>query len=165
MLKENVKKIVVALSCTLVCFFMLAGCSGFGFPASQADAEKAVTSAYFAEVNTLVGEFKTTLGDFPADVKEKKVDSMKEKVDAAQKLIDQFSKLDVPKNCEDVHKLYTDGLVQMQQALSNYVQVYSDFVSGSIDNNVLNQRVADVQTSYNQGIDLLAQADKLAAQK
>ena len=165
MLKKNIKKLIVAICCLGVCVFTLAGCSQFGLPATVADAEKAATSAYFAEVNTVVNEFKTTIGDFSSDVKEKKVDSLKDKVDACDKLVTQFSKLDVPKNCEDVHKLYTDGLVQMQQALSNYVQIYTDFVNGSIDNSVLNQRVADVQSSYNQGLELLSQADKLAAQK
>lgn len=165
MIKANIKKIVVAVCCLSLCAVTLAGCSQFGFPTSVADAEKAASSAYFAEVNAVVNEFKTTLGDFPSDVKEKNVQNMKDKVDASQKLIDQFNKLDVPKNCEDVQKLYSDGLVQMQQALSNYVQIYSDFTAGQIDNSVLNQRIAEVQSSYNQGISLLTQADQLAATK
>ena len=165
MVKANAKKIIVAICCAALCVFALAGCGQVNNMTNPANAEKAATLTYFAEVNAVVGEFKTTLGDFSADVKDKNVNNMKDKIDASQKLIDQFNKLDVPKNCEDVHKLYLDGLVQMQQALSNYVQIYDDFQSGSIDNNVLNQRVADVQSSYNSGLNLLTQADKLAAEK
>ena len=165
MLKANVKKLIIAMCCATFCVVALAGCGQINKMTDPANAEKAATSVYFAEVNSAVNEFKSTLGDFSADVKEKNVDNMKKKIDESQKLIDQFNKLEVPKNCEDVQKLYLDGFVQMQQALSNYVQIYSDFQSGQIDNNVLNQRVADVQSSYNSGLNLLTQADKLASEK
>ena len=103
MLKTNIKKLIVTICCVGVCVFTLAGCSQFGFPTTAADAEKAATSAYFAEVNSVVNEFKTTIGDFSSDVKEKKVDSLKDKVDACDKLVNQFSKLDVPK----IAKMFT----------------------------------------------------------
>lgn len=164
MSKSHIKHLLLALTCVFACAFVLVGCKANGVIPSAADMEKATTSAYFAEVNSVVGQFKGTLADFPTDVKEKNVTDMKSKLDDTQKLIDKFNQIDVPQNCTDIHKNYSDGLLQMQQALSDYISIYTSFVNGDIDNSVLNQRMANVQKSYSMGIDLLNKADKLAAE-
>lgn len=160
------KKISVALAIITISIATICLCSCNAFSSlNPADIEKTQTTAYFAEVNTIVKQFSSKLSDFQTDVKEKNVDAMQNKLKDTQSLIDQFSKLDTPPNCEDVQKNYTDAFVQLQQALSDYVQIFSDLNSGQIDNSVLNERIANVQKSYTQGIELLHQADKLATEK
>ena len=141
----------------------LCACNGFG-SLNPADIEKAKTTAYFGEVNTVAKEFNSVLTDFQTDVKDKNIEAMQNKLNESQSLIDQFNKIEVPENCSEIQKNYLDAFIQLQQALSDYVNIYSDFVNGQIDNSVLNERVANVQKSYNQGIELLNKADKLAAQ-
>lgn len=165
MSKSHITKILVGVVCVLTCAFVLVGCNGKNVIPTQSDMEKAATSAYLAEVNSVVSEFKGTLSDFSTDIKEKNVANMKDKLEASQKLIDKFNQIDVPQNCNDVQKAYSDGLLQMQQALSDYISVYSSFVNSELDNSVLNERMGSVQKSYDMGLDLLRQADKLAAEK
>ena len=164
MSKSHITKIFVSLACVLTCCFFLVGCNGQNAIPTANDMEKAATSAYFAEVNSVVGEFNGALADFPADVKDKNVTDMKDKLEASQKILDKFNAIEAPQNCTDIHKNYGDGLLQMQQALSDYVAVYSSFVNGELGNDVLNQRVASIQNSYNNGLDLLNKADKQAAE-
>lgn len=167
--QRSFKKIVTALSVfTLSCFLVIAAmciCSCDKIGMNVSDVEKAATNAYFSEVTSLSRDLTSSLADFQADVKEKNIDAMKDKLEKTQSIIDDFNKLDVPQNCEDVQKDYLDGFIQLQNALSNYVQIYSDFINGTIDNSVLQERVAEVQKSYNEGLALLRQADKLASEK
>lgn len=165
MSKSHLTKILVSIACVLTCAFVLVGCNGKNAIPTASDMEKAATSAYLAEVNSVVSEFKTTLSDFSTDIKEKNVTNMKNKLEASQKLIDTFNQIEVPQNCTDVQKAYSDGLLQMQQALSDYISIYSSFVNSELDNSVLNERMVSVQKSYDMGLNLLKQADKLAAEK
>lgn len=159
------KRITLAIfaGIVLVLTIGLCACKGFG-SLNPADIEKAKTTAYFGEVNTIAKEFNNVLSDFQSDVKDKNVDAMQNKLKESQSLIDQFNKIEVPENCTEIQKNYSDAFLQLQQALSDYVNIYTDFVNGQIDNSVLNERVANVQKSYNQGIELLNKADKMAAE-
>ena len=165
MSKTSIKNILIAAIIALLCAFALCSCKGVSALNSPENAAKAQSAVYFASVNQIVNDLKAELGDFSTLVKNKDTNAMKEKLDSAQKLIDELKSVDVPQNCEDVQQAYLDGFIQMQQALSNYINIYTDFINGSIDNSVLNTRVADVQKSYNQGLELLSKADLLAAQK
>lgn len=158
-----IKKTIISIGFVVVfavIAFALCGCNGVGL--TSADKDKAQNQAYMTELNTISHDFGNIINDFQADVKNKNVDSMKNKLEASNKLIDEFNKLEVPEACQSVHKTYGDAFLLLQQSLSNYVQIYSDSINNNFDSNVLNQRVADAQNSYNQGINLLNQADKMA---
>lgn len=167
-LENKLFSIAGALLVCVVAFIgivSLTSCDKLGIGLSAADIEKANTTSYFAELNSIAKDFDTALTDFQADVKDKNIDAMKEKVDKAQKLIDKLDKLEVPQNCEDVQKAYLDGFIQMQGALSNYVSVYSDYLGGEYDPNVLSEQITNLKHSYEQGTAMIKQADKLAAEK
>lgn len=169
-MSQNIKNklvLVLLILATSVLGFgaviMLSGCNNFNPLAANGNAQKAENSAYFAQVNSISSDFKNILSDFSTCVKDKNVDEMKNKVENAQKAIDDFNKIDTPKSCKEIQKAYSDGYLQLQQALSDYVTVYSDYINGQMDANVLNERVASVQKSYNEGLELLKKADKLAS--
>lgn len=164
MLRKNLTKIAI-LFCACAVVFVCAGCSAFSGGNNSSDVEKAARTTYFAQVNNLSKEFNNVLGDFQSNVKNKDVQGMQDKYKESQNLLEEFSKIQVPADCQDVQKAYTDGYLQMQKALSDYIQIYSDFVNAQISNDVLNQRVEGVQKSYDEGLELLKNADKMASEK
>lgn len=161
---RNFKIAIMSIFIMFGCAFSLTACNQAQFSFDPTTIEKAEVSSYLDTLNATVNGFKASLSDFDVNVKDKNIDELKTKLDESQKVIDNLSKTDVPDKCKEINQSYLDGFVQMQQALSNYVQVYSDFVGGSLGKDVLNQRIADVQNSYNSGLTLINKADKLVAE-
>ena len=164
MTKTSIRNILITAIAALLCAFTLCSCGPISNMTNADNAQKTQTAIYYSTLYQITNDLKAELGDFNTLVKNKDTNAMKEKLNNSQKLIDQLKDIDVPQGCEEVQQNYLDAFVQMQEALSNYINVYTDFINGSIDNSVLNTRVADIQKSYTQGLDLLVKADSLAAQ-
>lgn len=151
----------LAIGTVLMIFIsLLCGCGVIN--QNSGDINKVKTQAYMTELNTVTHDFGNIINDFQNDIKEKNLDNMKNKLETSSKLIEEFNKLNPPESCVNVHKTYSDAFSLLQQALSTYVQIYSDFVNKNFDENILNQRIDDAQKTYNQGVELLNKGDKLA---
>lgn len=153
---------VIFMAC--ICTFVLSSCDSLDLSKSASDMQKASTTSYLAQINSISQDFKNIISDFETDVKNKDIDSMKNKLSEADKLIEDFKSIDAPEPCKDVASAYSDGFMKLQQALSKYVQIYSDINSGSATSDT-SQQITEIQNLYNQALEQLRQADKLAAEK
>ena len=164
---KNVKKtlfIIVVLSVSLVMAFGLSACGKSSAPENSNDKEKQQTSAYMSSLHIFTNEFKNLLNDFQGDIKDKKVDSMKDKLSRTDKAIDEFGHIEVPEQCKEVHQMYTDAFNKLQQALKDYVNLYSEIDDNNYESSQFKTKVEPIKTAYNEGVELLKQADKKSSE-
>ncbi|MDO5329181.1 MAG: hypothetical protein Q4E88_03685 [Coriobacteriia bacterium] len=162
---SRMTKKIIAVIATCACAFCMFAFVGCGSTSDMMGVVQNSTpeSYYLSSLNSLMSEINNSLDGFNDTVKNKDIDAMKKTLDATQNTIDKINKLDVPENCKDVQAKYLDGLNSMQKCFSDYIQVFTDQKEGKITNEVLAQRVAEIQKSYNSAMNSLKEADKLAS--
>ena len=154
---------IIACACALVLGVgMLIGCTG---PSGKADEAQQKNQAYMSQVNGVMADLGDKLESFVSAVSRGDIVNMRTQADDAYKALDKLSSLEVPENLKDVQQKYVDGTAKLREALDGYIALFTDVQSESFDQSTYADRLAKVQSLYDEGVDLLKQADETAAGK
>lgn len=158
------KKVLIVIVAAL-CFAIagaLAGCGSetvSGSSSSSSDSASANRS-YMSSANTIIEELQDNLNDFSDAVAEDDLVSMKAAMKKADKSIAKFEKLQPPDDLKSVHEEYTKGCDELKEALSEYVDLYSDQQKSKLSDSEYSKRLKSIQKKYNSGIKHLKAGDE-----
>lgn len=160
------KQVVIKLG-TLVCALALcvgavAGCTSNN---STLDSAQQDNRSYMSQVNGLMDELGVDLDSFVDAVSRNDLVNMRTQADNAYKVLDDLSALEAPDDLSDVKQGYVDGTAKLREALDGYIGLFTEVSSGSFDQSMYGDRLAQVQALYDEGVDLLKKADETAASK
>ena len=166
-MRKPTTKITAMLAAALVSACLLGGCSSGGSAdaSAVADAQNA-NRAYMSAVNEAMLQLDDDLTDFSSAVSAGDLVAMRTASTAASRTIDTLEAIEAPEALADIQQLYTQGATTLEGALASYVQLYTDVEiagQGGFDAATFQARLAEVQQAYDEGIDLLSQADEQAA--
>lgn len=118
-----------------------------------------------SQVNGIMSELGDNLDSFEGAVSRGDVVNMRTQADDAFKALDSLSSLEAPDELKDVQQKYVDGTAKLREALDGYITLYTDLKSDSFDQSTYASRLSKVQSLYDEGVELLKQADEAAANK
>ena len=163
--KNSLKLFAVCLAAALG-MSVLAGCGGQNTAANQ---QQSANRQYMSQVNQVMDDLETELGGFTDAVSRDDVVGMQTQAENALATLDDLSGIEAPEELADVHQSYQEGSDTLRTALSDYVTLYTEISSATDDNpfdwSTYDERLADIQKAYDEGIEKLAAADELAAGK
>lgn len=143
----------------------LAGCAAQGNPATEAQT---ANRQYMAQVNQTMDDLAQRLEGFEEAVSRGDVVTMRTQADNAFKALDTLAGLDAPEPLKEVQQDYVDGCSSLKDALNGYIALYTEVASATEDHpfdySTYDQRVKDIQDTYDQGIDQLKAGDARAAE-
>lgn len=154
---------IIACACALaLAAGVLAGCAA---PSAQVDDAQQASRNYMSQVNGIMSELGDNLDSFEGAVSRGDVVNMRTQADDAFKALDSLSSLEAPDELKDVQQKYVDGTAKLREALDGYITLYTDLKSDSFDQSTYASRLSKVQSLYDEGVELLKQADEAAANK
>lgn len=160
------KTIAIACICALS-LLALCGCADRN-SGEASEAQKA-NRAYMSQVNEAMDALKADLGGFVDAVSRDDVVNMRTQADNAFKRIDKLEALTAPDALSDVHAKFIEGAKKLKSALDGYVALYAEIRSATdekpFDWSNYESRIAAIQAQYNEGVSILEEGDKLAADK
>lgn len=139
----------------------LAGCAA-SEPA--VDEEQAANRQYMATVNQAMDDLADKLSSFDDAVARGDVVTMMTQAEKAFKEIDELAAAEAPEVLADVKAGYVEGCAALEEALSSYVDLFTQLENGSIDPDSAEfaDALAAVQALYDEGIAALEETDKAA---
>ncbi|OUO87125.1 hypothetical protein B5F40_14085 [Gordonibacter sp. An230] len=144
----------------------LGGCMQQDTSAAQRQADN---REYMSQVNQTMEDLQERLASFTDAVSRGDVVSMRTQADNAFKTIDDLGKLEAPEDLKDIQQAYVDGAGALKDALSDYVDLYTEIDSATeeqpFDWASYDERIGDIQDQYNAGIEKLEEGDQKAAEK
>ncbi len=162
MLKRGIAMMIASALLVL----SLGGCAGFQQNDQEAKAQ-AANRQYMSQVSSITDELTQRLAAFDMAVADNDVVAMRLKADDAFKTIDQLSTLQPPDVLKDVQAGYVEGATKLKDALDSYVALYSE-AQGTDDRAMTEsayaERLAAIQTTYDEGIAKLQETDKKATE-
>ena len=145
---------------------VLAGC---GAQNSAANQQQSANRQYMSQVNQVMDELETALGSFTDAVSRDDVVGMQTQAENALATLDDLGGIEAPEELADVQAGYQEGSDILRKALSDYVSLYTEISSATdanpFDWSTYDDRLAEIQASYDEGIEKLKAADELAAGK
>lgn len=157
---------LVALACAgVLAVALLAGCTQQSNAESEAQAEN---RHYMSSVNQAVEDLTSRLGSFEEAVTRGDVVTMRTQFDNAMKALDELAALEAPEALADIQAGYVEGCTALKEALSSYVELYTEIESATeahpFDYATFADRVKTIQDQYNDGIAKLEAADQKATE-
>ena len=147
----------------LVCALLLSGCAS---NAQQANDPQTLNRQYMANVNQIMDEIGAQMTEFSTIVKEGEVVSLGTQLAAINNSVDKLKALSVPDEMKDIQSDYLKGTEELQTAFAAYVDLYEDVKApenGTFDFATYGDRLNDVKSHYEAGIQALESADQKAA--
>ena len=155
-------RMALLLVCAVLATAMLAGCARGAAQEEESSDPASLNRSYMARVNQRMADLGQVLEEFQVAVGEGDAVAMQASQAKAGRIIDEVKAAKAPSMLEDVKTGYADGLDQLQRALADYVQLYSDAQAGRLDEAAFNSRLAQVQEAYDAGVAALKKADETA---
>ena len=119
------------------------------------------------QVNQTMEDLQTKLDSFNDAVSRQDVVTMRTQADKALATLDGLDSIEAPDALKEVKTDYVEGAKDLKAALDGYVNLYTDINSASdaqpFDWSTYDQRLADIKTQYDSGIDKLKAGDEKAA--
>ena len=162
---KRIRAVATVLAAALA-LFVLGGCAQQGTAANQQQSQN---RTYMAQVNQVMEDLKGRLEGFSDAVSRGDVVGMRTQADNAFKAIDDLNGLEVPDDLKDVQQEYVDGAAKLEEALSEYVSLYTEIDSATdaqpFDWASYDDRVAQIQSLYDEGTGKLQSGDNKASEK
>jgi cytochrome c556 len=150
---------LIALVCTLV----LSGCAS---GTTQSDDPQTLNRQYMANVNQIMEEIDAQMTEFSSIIKDGEVVSFGTQLANINNSVDKLKALSVPDAMKDIQADYLKGTEELQQAFAAYVDLYEDVKvpeNGKFDFATYGDRLNEVRSHYEAGIEALQSADQKAA--
>lgn len=164
--RQMLGKVAAAFAALALALTMLAGCAAAG---SSATTEQSGNRQYMSQVNQVMDDLQTQLASFTDAVSRDDVVGMQTQADNALATLDDLESIEAPDDLSDVHQSYLDGASSLRDALTSYVALYTEISSATdaalFDWTTYEGRLADIQQSYDDGIEKMQEGDELAANK
>ena len=145
---------------------VLGGCAGTA-TTEEEEAQQA-NRDYMSQVNSIMEELDEELESFTDAVSRDDVVGMSTQADNAYKVLDELEDLEVPEGLEEIQEDYLAGADSLEQALDAYVELYTEIDAAEDDEDFdwssYEDRLAEVQTLYDEGIAQFEAADTAAAE-
>lgn len=157
------RRVAFAAAIVLACALMLSGCAS---NAQQANDPQTLNRQYMANVNQIMDEIDAQMTEFSTIVKEGEVVSLSTQLAAINNSVDKLKALSVPDAMKDIQSDYLKGTEELQTAFAAYVDLYEDVKApenGTFDFATYGDRLNDVKSHYEAGIQALESADQKAA--
>ena len=157
------RMVAFAAAIVLACALMLSGCAS---NAQQANDPQTLNRQYMANVNQIMDEIDAQMTEFSTIVKEGEVVSLSTQLAAINNSVDKLKALSVPDAMKDIQSDYLKGAEELQTAFAAYVDLYEDVKApenGTFDFATYGDRLNDVKSHYEAGIQALESADQKAA--
>lgn len=157
------RMVAFAAAIVLACALMLSGCAS---NAQQANDPQTLNRQYMANVNQIMDEIDAQMTEFSTVVKEGEVVSLSTQLAAINNSVDKLKALSVPDAMKDIQSDYLKGTEELQTAFAAYVDLYEDVKApenGTFDFATYGDRLNDVKSHYEAGIQALESADQKAA--
>lgn len=157
------RMVAFAAAIVLACALMLSGCAS---NAQQANDPQTLNRQYMANVNQIMDEIDAQMTEFSTIVKEGEVVSLSTQLAAINNSVDKLKALSVPDAMKDIQSDYLKGTEELQTAFTAYVDLYEDVKApenGTFDFATYGDRLNDVKSHYEAGIQALESADQKAA--
>lgn len=166
-MNKGFKSVLIAGLCSAVMgVSLLGGCAGTN---AALDDETAKNRQFMASVNQVMVDIQSSLDGFNDAVGAGDVVAMKTQLDNTADCLDALGKIEAPAGLGDIKQDYVDGTTALQNALGDYITLYSEIASATesapFDWNAYGDRVAEINTSYQDGIAKLQAGDEAAASK
>lgn len=159
-------KVLVAMFAGVLMVAALGGCAQQDTAAAQQQSEN---RQYMTQVNQTMDDLKSRLESFTDAVSRGDVVGMRTQADNAFKSIDDLNKLEAPEDLKDIQQAYVDGTGTLKEALSSYVDLYTEIDSATdeqpFDWTSYDERIGEIQSQYDAGIAQLEEGDQKAAEK
>ena len=166
-MRSFVAKCAGLLCAGALCASVVAGCDST--TASTVTEEQQANRDYMAQVNQRMESLDADLEKFSDAVARQDVVSMRTQAESAFKALDALSTVEAPEALADVHASYVSGSAELREALSAYIDLYTEIQSATeqapFDWSTYDQRIAAIQQLYNDGLAALGSGDEAAAGK
>lgn len=163
--RQMLVKAAAAFAALALALTMLAGCAAAG----SSTTEQSGNRQYMSQVNQVMDDLQTQLASFTDAVSRDDVVGMQTQADNALATLDDLESIEAPDDLSDVHQSYLDGASSLRDALTSYVALYTEISSATdaapFDWTTYEGRLADIQQSYDDGIEKMQEGDELAANK
>lgn len=159
-----------ALLLAVVCAVAFAGCApAQPVPQPENTSENAPSNnQYMADLNSSVEELGERLQSFNDAVSRSDAVGMRIQADNASAILDQMAALEAPEELTDLRSEYVKGCDSLKNALNAYVTLYTEIATASeaapFDYSTYSDRLQEIQTQYDEGIQTLEDADKKATE-
>ena len=153
----------LALACTLA---PLSGCA----PSQPAPTEEAPATAtgYMTSMAKASTQLSESLGDFASSVADGDVSVLQAKADSAYEVLGQMESLEAPEELKPVKGKYDEAVSTLKGALEDYLHLFLELENTpegtQYDYTGYAKRLEAVQKAYDQGLNLLEEADKMATE-
>lgn len=150
---------IIALACALA----LSGCAS---SAAQSDDPQTLNRQYMANVNQIMEEIDAQMTEFSTIIKDGEVVSLSTQLANINNSVDKLKALFVPDAMKDIQSDYLKGTEELQKAFAAYVDLYEDVKApenGKFDFATYGDRLSEVRSHYEAGIEALQSADQKAA--
>lgn len=157
------RMVAFAAAIVLASALMLSGCAS---NAQQANDPQTLNRQYMANVNQIMDEIDAQMTEFSTIVKEGEAVSLSTQLAAINNSVDKLKALSVPDEMKDIQSDYLKGTEELQTAFAAYVDLYEDVKApenGTFDFATYGDRLNDVKSHYEAGIQALESADQKAA--
>lgn len=162
-----VAKCAGVLCAGALCASLVAGCGST--TVSTVTEEQQANRDYMAQVNQKMESLGDDLDKFSDAVARQDIISMRTQAENAFKELDALAAVEAPEALADVHESYVSGVKNLREALSDYIDLYTEIQSATeqtpFDWSTYDQRVAAIQELYSDGLTALAHGDEVAAGK
>ena len=159
---------IISFSLAALCVGALLALAGCAAPHNPATEAQTANRQYMAQVNQTMDDLSQKLEGFEDAVSRGDVVTMRTQADNAFKVLDSLAAIEAPEPLKEVQQDYVDGCASLKEALSGYVDLYTEVASATdehpFDYATYDQRIKDIQGTYDQGIDQLKAADARAAE-
>lgn len=140
---------------------LLAGCANQAMNAAA--SEQQAKRAYMSQVNEIMMQLDDSLGLFVDAVSRADIVNMHTQAENAYQALDKLDALDAPDALIDVQEKYQDGTAKLRQSLDDYIALYTEMSGDTLDMATYDKRIADIQKLYDEGVALMEEGDKAAA--
>ncbi|MEY8561922.1 hypothetical protein AALA21_02520 [Eggerthellaceae bacterium 3-80] len=164
---QQIKKWSAMIGALVLASALMLGCSSAGnSPEAQ---QQAKNRQFMAQINQTMDDLNEKLDSFNDAVAAGDLVNMRTQADSAFKVLDSLDAIEAPEGLEDVKQDYVDGSDELESALNAYIDLYTEINSATeeapFDWSSYDSRMADIKSSYDDGISKLQAGDEAAANK
>lgn len=157
---------LVTASLLALAMSFLTACSQGGQSATE---EKTVTAGdYMVSVAKSSQQLSSSLKDFAEAISENDITAVQSKADSAYEVLKQMEALEAPDELKSVKGKYDEAVQSLRDALKDYVALYLEVENSPdgvpADYATYVQQIESVQKAYDQGLNLLEEADNMATE-
>jgi hypothetical protein len=153
-MKKQILCVICGLS--LGTILALSSCSGYAMQENTTAKAQQQNRNYMSQVHVIVEDISSDLQDFNDALGQDNEVKMQNALSSVNAHIEKLEAIEAPSVLDEIHTKYVEGTQALEDALESYVKYYS---SEEKDASALET----IQQTYSSGIDLLEEADNIAA--